>query len=67
MIEDDFVNPELSINEQSGQYQDSTPSDRRKKFFNKRNTSSNFNELKIMIDDSKLTVKPQTSNADSKP
>ena len=58
MNEDEFVNPELSINEQSGQYQDSTPSERRKKFFNKRNTSSNFNELKIMIDNTKLTSKP---------
>jgi hypothetical protein len=55
--QDEYINPELSINEQSGQCQDQDLQDRRNMFFNKRNHSSKFNELKVMIDNTKI-VKP---------
>ena len=41
-----------------------SPRDRRNMFFNKRNHSSKFNELKILIDSNiEQNVKPQTSHA----
>ena len=36
-------------------------------FFNKRNHSSKFNELKIMIENSNQVVKPATSHANAHP